>query len=242
MPDEALRCKEDGLDIVGYPSYYEMPTQVFPCSWDGPVEDLVERARRVAREWRRDALFWWVTDDSTPGILEALQRAGGTLTEQAEVLAMDIARGTPDLAVPSEVVVHRVDDAQSLRDSEAVAAAAYETTPTPEELLPRVLADERRSWENRAGFRSIAYLGQQPAATGGCTMAGPVARLWGAGALREHRGKGAYRAVLDHRLRLARELGATLALVKGRVATSAPILRRAGFDSYGVERCYKLTV
>jgi hypothetical protein len=41
---------------------------------------------------------------------------------------------------------------------------------------------------------------------------------------------------------LAREHGATLALVKGRVLTSAPILLRAGFADYGEERCYWLPV
>ena len=30
-----------------------------------------------------------------------------------------------------------------------------------------------------------------------------------------------------------------LALVKGRVETSGPILRRAGFTAYGDERCYR---
>ena len=48
--------------------------------------------------------------------------------------------------------------------------------------------------------------------------------------------------MLAERLRLAREHGATLALVKGRVLTSAPILLRAGFADYGEERCYWLPV
>jgi len=46
--------------------------------------------------------------------------------------------------------------------------------------------------------------------------------------------------VLAERLRLARAHGATLALVKGRVLTSGPILLRAGFADYGEERCYWL--
>ena len=39
--------------------------------------------------------------------------------------------------------------------------------------------------------------------------------------------------------RSRRMQGATLALVKGRVETSGPILRRAGFATYGQERCYE---
>jgi len=46
--------------------------------------------------------------------------------------------------------------------------------------------------------------------------------------------------VLAERLRLARAHGATIALVKGRVETSGPILLRAGFAEYDEERCYWL--
>ena len=54
--------------------------------------------------------------------------------------------------------------------------------------------------------------------------------------------RGSYRAVLAERLRLARDHGATLALVKGRVLISGPILLRAGFADYGEERCFWLPV
>jgi hypothetical protein len=37
-------------------------------------------------------------------------------------------------------------------------------------------------------------------------------------------------------------MGATTALVKGRISTSAPILARAGFTHYGDERGYLLEV
>jgi hypothetical protein len=67
-----------------------------------------------------------------------------------------------------------------------------------------------------------------------------VAQLWGAVTLREYRRRGVYRAVLAERLRLAHVHGATLALVKGRVETSGPILLRHGFAVYAEERCYWL--
>ncbi len=71
---------------------------------------------------------------------------------------------------------------------------------------------------------------------------GLVARLWGAGTLPRFRGRGAYRALLAERMRVARGYGATLALVKGKVDTSGPILRRAGFTPYGEERAYCVPV
>ena len=78
--------------------------------------------------------------------------------------------------------------------------------------------------------------------TGGCTVADGFVRLWGAATLPDARGRGAYRAVLAGRLRLGAEMGATTALVKGRISTSAPILARAGFEHFGDERGYVLTV
>jgi len=93
------------------------------------------------------------------------------------------------------------------------------------------------SW---SGFRVLASVRGQPASVGGCTLRGEVVQLWGAVTLREYRRRGSYRAVLAERLRLAREHGAALALVKGRSGTSGPILLRAGFADYGEERCYWL--
>jgi hypothetical protein len=49
-----------------------------------------------------------------------------------------------------------------------------------------------------------------------------------------------YRAVLGKRLSYAVAHGATMALVKGRIDTSGPILRRAGFTAYGQEPIYDI--
>ena len=65
----------------------------------------------------------------------------------------------------------------------------------------------------------------------------PPATSWpadvpGCGAARslpEARHTGVYRALLDHRLRAGVDAGCRMALVKGRVETSAPVLLRAGF-------------
>ncbi len=78
-----------------------------------------------------------------------------------------------------------------------------------------------------------------PCTTGGMTLVDDVARLWAGVTLPEFRGRGGYRAVLAERLRVARERGATMGLVKGRVETSAPILRRLGFDVFDDERAYR---
>lgn len=242
VPADAERHLTDDLDIVAYPTYFEMPTQVLRSSSDGALDELVERARSVARQWGRESLFWWCTRDSPAHLEEALLAHGATVSGEISVLALDVSQEPPDLHVPPAVAVRRVDDAQTVQDSERIAASAFDTPPTPDERLGVILDEVRSSWQDGIGFRSIAYVDGQPAATGGCTMAGPVARLWGAGTRASYRGCGAYRGVLDHRLRVARGLGATLALVKGRVETSGPILRRAGFTAFGQEVCLRVPV
>jgi hypothetical protein len=54
------------------------------------------------------------------------------------------------------------------------------------------------------------------------------------------RGLGVYRAVLDARLDYAVANGGLMALVKGKVDTSGPILRRAGFAAFGQEPHYRV--
>lgn len=247
IPDDAVRETSADLDVVGYPSYFAMPTQVMRTSSELPFDQLLARARDLAGAWNRDALFWWVRADSRPTDLEdQLLAHGASLVEETDILAIDllgISAEQPALAAVSidQLLVQRVSDERTVRDAEMIAAIAFETVPTPESRLPDILTDVEQTWYERTGFRSVAYLDDQPVATGGCTLVGEVARLWGAGVLPQHHGQGAYRSVLLHRLKLARLLGASLALTKGRTNTSGPILRRAGFTRYGVERCYRLT-
>lgn len=104
------------------------------------------------------------------------------------------------------------------------------------------LARVRASLAAWSDFRIVVFADGEPAAAGGCGLAGGVAQLWGAGTRTSFRGRGIYRVLLAARIGLAVEHGATLALVKGRVQTSGPILLRAGFTSYGEERLYRLAV
>lgn len=99
----------------------------------------------------------------------------------------------------------------------------------------------REDAESGRGVVVVAYLDGRPVGTSGLTLTDDrVARLWGGGVLEDARGRGAYRAMLDARLRWAVERGARMALVKGRVQTSGPILARAGFAPFGEERSWLL--
>jgi hypothetical protein len=79
-------------------------------------------------------------------------------------------------------------------------------------------------------------------AAAGAQVVGETLRLWGAATRRTFRGRGAYGALVLERCRVGRHLGATLALTKANVASSASILKRAGFRPVGTERRHVLEI
>ena len=83
--------------------------------------------------------------------------------------------------------------------------------------------------------RVVAYDAGRAVGSGGVSIEAGDVRLWGGGVLEDARGRGVYRALLAERLAEGVRRGAGLAIVKGRVETSGPILRRAGFHVFGRE-------
>jgi hypothetical protein len=81
----------------------------------------------------------------------------------------------------------------------------------------------------------VAYASGLPSGSGGVTMVDGVARLWG-GVVVPRAGKGSTGRCSSY----AVAHGATMALVKGKIDTSGPILRRAGFVAYGREPVYDI--
>ena len=78
-----------------------------------------------------------------------------------------------------------------------------------------------------------------PAGTGGFTLVGSVARLWGAAVTPAMRGRGVYHGLVAHRLAAAATRGATLALVHA-APSSSPILRHLGFEKFGERHTFRV--
>lgn len=175
------------------------------------------------------------------GYEDALLARGGRLTDTVDVLALDLTGELPPTGpVDPRVRTGWVDDLQTARGFAEVSRAGFGGEPSTDERLTSVGEASRAGVAAGTGGRAIAVLDGRVVAGGGLTMDDGIARLWGAASLPEVRGTGAYRAVLAQRLAFARDHGATLALVKGRVATSGPILRRYGFTAFGEERTYQV--
>jgi hypothetical protein len=253
VPPDAEQILTSEYQLVAYPAHYQHPTQVAWSSAARPVEEVIDEVLAHVRARGRDRVYWWVRDDTAaaaqtgasqvnsgqPSTEEVLQLRGGKLAETVQVLAYDLSDGVPDLDLADGPTAELVRDERTLRASHLVSAEVWDDH---RERTPAAIAEELagllESIESGSEFRVVVFVDGEPAAGGGCGLVGQVARLWGAGTRPAFRGRGAYRALLAARVGLAREHGATLALVKGRVQTSGPILRRAGFTAYGEERSY----
>jgi GNAT superfamily N-acetyltransferase len=244
VPPEAPQVETDDYLLVDFPPGFddEQPTQVQWTRSDRPAADLVAEVVERTRAWQRSRLGWWIRLDHRPPDLPAhLRSLGATTVETVGVLARELGTSLPDAS--SDVRVEVVRDEQTLRDARLVYAEVWGRSPdpTPEELA-RDLAEAATPLGARPMFQVVAYLDGEPASAGGCTRSGEVARLWGAATRPHLRGRGAYRATVRARLEAAREHGATLGLVRGRLHTSAPVLTRLGFASYGEEPLLVLEV
>jgi hypothetical protein len=243
VPPDASQVLTDEYQLVCYPErYHTFDVQVLWSRSARPADDLLRDVAGHVRTWGHSHVYWRVSDATSPAGMEAALRArGAALAEACQVLAYDMTDGLPDLSPPPGVRPEVVRDEAGVRAGQLVHAEVWGNGREPDEAeIGRQLADVRAGLTDCSDFRVLAFVDGQPASFGGCTRIDGVAQLWGAATRAAFRGRGGYRAVLAARMAVARERDATLALVKGRVETSAPILRRAGFAAYGEERCYRL--
>lgn len=238
-PDDAEVVDIAELVLVRWPAYFGSPPSLMRFTSSDGVEAF-HTVLEQARSWGAETLLVWVRLDAPAGFEEFLLTRGGVLHETVDVFALDLAGGASVDAPDVEV---RWREPATSRDFAEVGVAAFEEGEVPDEATLRRLGEEARADRLAGrGAQVIAYADGRPVGAAGLTMADTTARLWGAGVTPGARGRGIYRALLKARLGYAVEHGARLALVKGRVQTSAPILRRCGFDAYGQERAYLLPV
>ena len=237
VPRDARHLRTDEFLAVVPPDYMGLPVLVRVFGSSRSADALVDDVVAVAAGWGQSRLSWRVSDASRPTDLEALLlRRGGQVDTTLDVLALPIGAELPDFAVPSDVAVRSVTDETTIRDGLVVSSDAFPGEQVTDARVTSDLEELRTGLPEGPVGRVVSYVDGQPAATGGWTLVGPVARLWGGATHTSRRGRGAYRAVLAERLRLARDAGATLALSLGRRETSSPILQGLGFTAYGEQR------
>jgi hypothetical protein len=196
----------------------------------------------VGARQRLPALHWMVRLDSPAGVPELLEARGATVAETLDVLALGLSADNTGRQAPSAagVELRWQTDIATARDAAALDVAVFGGSMPPEDRLAKNAARGSATVPAGEGGMLVAYVDGAAVGTGGVTLADEVARLWGGGVARQARRRGVYRAILAARLAYGGSHGATMALVKGRVETSGPILRRAGFAAYGQEGLYRV--
>ena len=240
VPPEASEVRTEEFRLIAYPAHFADPTVATSWTSDRPgaavVADVLRRARELGRA---EVSFFGISDTTHPRDLEdALVALGATRTETLAVLARDLREGLPELDVPADLTLGPAHDLDSRRAVDRLEVAVFGGRPQSDEALAADAEAAARGDESDP--RVVAWRDGVAVGTAGHVVAGDVLRLWGACVLPAARHTGVYRALLDHRLRAGRDAGCRMALVKGRVETSAPVLRRAGFAAYGEERSYRL--
>ena len=237
VPPNATTVETDEYLLLRMPEWFGIGLELMRFDPQRPAEEVADEALVRAREFGLPEVNCWVKLHNDPSLDDVFRARGGVLDETLAVLALDLTDGVPDLGPLDGLETRWASDLATVRDNFEVGGEVFGDDMPPEaEIRAEV---ERARTDALSGSGSVvAYLDGAPVGCGGLSLVDGVARLWG-GAVREQaRGRGAYRAVLDARLRRAVERGATMALVKGRIQTSGPILRRAGFEVYGEERSY----
>ena len=241
IPDNATTAETDEYLLVRRPDYFDHPLELDWFRPAGPVEPAIAAVLDRARQFGLPELYWMVRLGSPPRVPELLAARGATVAETMDVLALDLRKEVPALPAPGrDVELRWATDPATARDGSQVGAAVFGGSVPPEDRLEVNASRDSVSVPAGEGGMLVAYAAGLPVGTGGVTMVDGVARLWGGAVLESARGQGVYRAVLAARLAYGAAHGATMALVKGRVETSGPILRRAGFAAYGQEVIYRV--
>lgn len=232
--------EKTSLQLVRYPERFGGGVRGSQVESDEDAAAVLDHAIDRTRAWGETELRFWTNASDRPDLEAELRRRGAEHIDTVAVFAREI--DDTEIDVPPQATAEVVRTLEQVREVDAINVPVWQQQALDDEGLRVELAEVTSTLEARTHVRVLARLDGRAVSTGGCTIIDGFARLWGAATLEEARGRGAYRAVLAERLRVGASFGATTALVKGRTATSAPILARAGFRHYGDERGFRLSV
>jgi GNAT superfamily N-acetyltransferase len=240
VPDGSEVWPVPGGRLIRFPAYIARRMHAVAAPPTGTETTVLAEVLDRCREHGEAEVRWHVSDrPATALVRELLRDSGGAVEETLDQLAFT---GTPPSADSGDLDVRAVLDEDSARAVDHIDQVVFDEKPASEERIRDLVTECRAQWDARSDARYVAWRSGTPLGSGGLSRAGEVLRLWGGATLPEARRQGVYGAVLRERLRQGWEWGTTLALVRGRVQTSAPILRRTGFRRVGRELSIRLEV
>lgn len=196
------------------------------------VDSLVNELRDPGQP-----LIWRIYEqDGPPSLVRHLSGHGFIPQDPGRLMVSDLEAF--EAPAGQDMTIRVITDAQGLADWNRVNTAAfgYSWAREDEDGIQAALAD-------RSKLRLIAYDGDTPVGSSALwTPPGlPFCGLLGGGVIADARGRGVYRAMTDHRLRLARERGYRYAAVDAN-GQSGPRLERMGFTPITSETTWLLDV
>ena len=247
LPEDFVDIRTAAYRLIRYPPRFLSPTlpaaQVVWSRTLTPLDAVFDEIASEVRDWGLDEVHWWVSQATRPLDTEAYLRArGGVLSDSYQILARELDRQPFNVPPGAALHVEVVRDELTLRDAIAVETQGWRRPSPDDGAISERLRETLRHLETSKEFQMVAYVAGQPAATGCCTLAGELGRLYGAVTLPEFRSRGCYHAVLASRLRQASDFGATVAVTRGRPHSSGRILARAGFATLDIENCYRISL
>jgi hypothetical protein len=268
VPRDGTRIEDERRLLVHLPKRWG--TSRVWRSWvadEGRASELVEETIGEVRAAGGGRLVWHTGDRIAPPFMDdCLARHGFRTTEKLEVLAFFRVDGQESLlrrkGVPVGASAGLVHDAEGLREALLVESEVFRSPqPSDEEVaeyageLEKLRSQERGELLGEGASKALRFVARVDPAPGcegddarsivaaaGAQVEGDTLRLWGAATREAFRGRGAYGALVPERCRVGRQLGATLAMAKANIATSAPMLERAGFRRFGTERRHVLEI
>lgn len=235
VPDGSETWQVPGARVVRFPAYIarRMHATLHLTGADDPEPaDLLAEVLDLTRAAGESEVRVHVADRPAQEDLLAAVRELGRVEETLAQLAFT---GTPPPVADGAPEVRPVLDESDARRLDTVDVAVFDEKPLDDVRLREMVTEARAQWEARSDARFGAWRGDEPLGSGGLSRAGAVLRLWGGATMPAARRQGVYAAVLRTRLATGWDWGTSLAIVRGRVETSAPLLRGTGFTTVGRE-------
>lgn len=237
VPEGSQTWKVPGARVVRFPSYIARRFHATVHLTGGSDADpgaveLLDAVLDLARAQGETEVRLHVAERPAHQELLALLDGRGRVEETLAQLAFT---GTPPPVAGGAPEVRPVLDEHDARGLDRVDTAVFDEKPMDDARLRDMVAECRAWWDDRTDARFVAWRGEEPLGSGGMSRADDVLRLWGGATLPAARRQGVYAAVLRTRLATGWDWGASLAIVRGRVETSAPLLAGSGFVTVGRE-------
>ncbi|HCH65269.1 MAG TPA: hypothetical protein DFR83_20860 [Deltaproteobacteria bacterium] len=218
-------------------SVLNMVTRIRAPHTNASLATLVEE---VDRAHRGVTSTWLLAPRSQlPGLPTLLKQAGWHIEPIHHLRTLPV--DTPLSHAAAHLEVRQVLHEQTLIDCIRAGDAAFDK-PTAT-LTPERLADELQSARQGRVNRFVVYdrATGTPISSAGVNLYPQqgIGFLWGGGTIAEHRGRGAYRALVRARQRCARAAGCTHLAVYANAETSDPILASLGFERHSTLQIWR---